>query len=36
MDSHHLKTINNEKKTSKKIFNNIFKQIKKFMPTIYI
>lgn len=36
MDSHHLKTINNEKKTSKKIFNNIFKQIKKIMPTIYI
>lgn len=36
MDSHHLKTINNEKKTSKKIFNNIFKQIKEFMPTIYI
>lgn len=36
MDSHHLNTINNEKKTSKKIFNNIFKQIKEFMPTIYI
>lgn len=36
MDSHHLKTINNEKKNNKKIFKNIFKQIKEFMPTIYI
>ena len=36
MDSHHLKTINNQKKTNIKKFKNIFKQIKEFIPTIYI
>ena len=35
MDSHHLKTINNEKKNNKKIFKNMFKQIKEFLPTVY-
>tara|TARA_Y100000992_G_scaffold227156_1_gene158651 strand:+ start:636 stop:1031 length:396 start_codon:yes stop_codon:yes gene_type:complete len=36
MDSHHLKTINNQKKTNIKKFKNIFKQLKDFIPTIYI
>ena len=36
MDSHHLKTINNQKKTNIKKFKNIFKQLKQFIPTIYI
>ena len=35
MDSHHLKTINNEKNFKKEIFKNIFKQIKEFLPTVY-
>ena len=36
MDSHHLKTINNQKKINIKKFKNIFKQLKDFIPTIYI
>ncbi len=38
MDSHHLKTINNEKNFKKEILNNVVNQlskIKEFLPTVY-
>ena len=35
MDSHHLKTINNQQTVKNTTFKNILKNIKEFIPTVY-